>query len=237
VNQANPIQKCIDCLGTAAENDVVWNCIPVPSFGNPRGEKVKVVTIGLNPALTETRLPTLSYYRKKSRNDLSELDVADAQKWCDAYFIAAPHRYFEPLDCLLGRVNYRWSYFTGSAVHCDLVACATKSRFNKTESGARKALIGNCRTHLLRTLGGVPSSASLLLNGKTICEELPRWGSVKYDKSAELLFIDPPLAGIRGSIQIQGRSFLFRGWNIPVGKLNPAQRFDLANWLRQHCNE
>jgi len=48
------IEKCRRCIGNpSCENQVVEKCLPVAAFGNLVHKNLKVVTIGLNPALSE----------------------------------------------------------------------------------------------------------------------------------------------------------------------------------------
>jgi hypothetical protein len=240
LNGLEPIEKCVICRNTAAESDVVWNCLPVPAFGNPKSDQVKVATIGLNPALNEPRLPRLADYGKKSREELTDANVKDSAKCRENYFIECEkhwHNYFETLDSFLGRVNHLWSY-ARNVVHIDLVACATKEKFAKTNEKSREILITNCRRHFLRTLIQLPKEAMLLLDGRAVCDNLLRLGRVNFDVGPELILITPRVRvkGLCGSITINERQFKFRGWNMPVGKLNRLQRIDLAIWLRRHSS-
>jgi hypothetical protein len=229
----------------------VWSCLPVPAFGNPSGKRVKVATIGLNPALNEfqirgtwkpaeLRLPILNDYHKQTREELIETNIEKATKRRENYFTdlqRSPHGYFESLDSVLGRVNHLWSFALGSAVHFDLVACSTQKKWGDLDTESRKTLVTNCRPHFLRTLSELPSGTLLLLNGSSVCDELFRFGSVSFDVGPELILIEPQIFGRRGLITIGKRQFAFRGWNFPVNRLTQLQRLELVIWLRGHSSQ
>jgi hypothetical protein len=238
LNDPEPIEKCSACRGTLAEAEIAWNCIPIPSFGNSMSSRIKVATIGLNPAINEPRLPTLTNYRQKSRDGLTASDIKDAFNRRENYFSDLQsrwHNYFESLDSVIGRVNRFWS-FGNCVVHIDLVACATNERFGVINEEPRKTLITNCHQHFLRTLLKLPENTLLLLDGKTVCDEVLKIGQVNFDSKPELIMINPRMSGLRGSITIGEKPFRFRGWNFPVSKLTPLQKTDLANWLHDHCS-
>jgi hypothetical protein len=233
LSDERPIEKCAVCRGTAAEVAIDWNYIPVPSFGNLADSRVKVATIGLNPATNEPRLPKLTDYRKQLRERLTIRDIAGCVARREKYFnnhAKAWHSYFVSLDSFLGRVNHLWSY-ASNAVHIDLVGCPTNVGFGGIGKDSRGALIANCRLHFLRTLMQLPEGTLLFLDGRTVYEEGLSVGLVNFESGPE----EPKVAGLRGLVTIDGRQFKFRGWNMPVGKLTPLQRIDLVIWLRRHC--
>jgi hypothetical protein len=188
--------------------------------------------------LNEPRLPTLTNYNKNFRDELTDSDIKDIVSRRENYFSDPQskwHGYFESLDTVLGRVNHFWS-FGNCVVHIDLVACATKERFGKTNEQAQKSLISNCHQHFLKTLLKLPENTLLFLDGKTVCDEVLKAGRVDFDSKPELILINPRMSALRDSITIGEKSFRFRGWNLPVSKLTPLQRMDLANWLHDHCS-
>ena len=46
------IEKCVRCRGSD-NGEILWECLPVPAFGNPDKAGVKVATIAINPARSE----------------------------------------------------------------------------------------------------------------------------------------------------------------------------------------
>lgn len=181
-------------------------------------------------------MPKLADHRKKSREELTGLDVLDCGKRRENYFLNSDwHNYFSAFDSVLGRVNYLWSY-ARNVVHIDLVACVTKESFGNISENPRKALVGNCSQNFLKTLAQLSADAILLLDGRTVCDAIFDLGRVNFEIGPELILITPKMEGLRGSIEIGGKQLKFRGWNLPVSKLTPPQRIELAIWLRGHCS-
>jgi hypothetical protein len=140
------IEICHRCVGCAScDNEVVEECLPVPFFGDLSSSLLKVVTVGLNPALNEyyydgfpkarnQRLALLADYNVNERAELRTADLADAKARRDRYFTDPNrhwHAYFEKMESVINRVNPAWSFARGTAAHLDLVACATKDRWGE----------------------------------------------------------------------------------------------------------
>jgi hypothetical protein len=238
LNDRIPIEKCSICRGTAAGVAVDWNFIPIPYFGNPANAIVKVATIGLNPAANEPRLPRLGDYGKESRDSLTDDDLNSCEARREHYFTNPEetwHNYFRAFESVLGRTNHLWSY-ASNAVHIDLVACVTKVRFGLVGGVPRESLIGNCRPHFLGTLSQLPSGTVLLLDGEAVCNNVFSFGRATFDISPEAVLIKTPVVGVRGTLNIGGKQFKFRGWKrLSVSRMTALQRIDLAIWLRNHC--
>jgi len=88
--------------------------------------------------------------------------VQDERYFADADW----HNYFNSLDSLLGRINPKWSY-ARNAVHIDLVACSTSTKFGDISQYFQQTLIKNCRLHFFKTLARLPKETILFLNGQT----------------------------------------------------------------------
>ncbi|HEU0040683.1 MAG TPA: hypothetical protein VFR76_15560 [Verrucomicrobiae bacterium] len=116
MENAHAIESCSICLNDqTTANAVVGKCLPVPVFGNHHRDKIKVATIGLNPALDEfhendewkqkeQRLPILDDYGRLKRESLSAENIQDATRRRENYFTDVQrdwHSYFDALDCLL----------------------------------------------------------------------------------------------------------------------------------------
>lgn len=229
-----PIEKCNCCRATAANAAVDWDYIPVPYFGKLTGPQVKVATIGLNPARNEIRLPQLTHYRKRSRDQLSSRDVASCRARREEYFGNLDsnwHKYFVSFESLLGRVNHLWSY-ARNMVHIDLVACPTKTRFSAIDVKARETLVLNCHPHFMAALRYLPEGTTVLLDGKNVCEQFFKLDLPAFDASTKPIPLSPPIKGWKGSVKINGRALIFAGWNKAVGLLKPLERIELAIWLR-----
>ena len=249
MENAQTIERCSVCLDNPATASVVAEkCLPVPAFGNHRLDRVKVATIGLNPALNEffendewkqreQRLAILDDYGRLTRESLSAEEIQHATKRRENYFTDARrdwHSYFDSLDCLLGRVSGKWSYVYGTAVHLDLVACATTVRFGMLDDDSQEGLQANCRRHFERTLIQLPLGTLLLFNGVSVHNSIQPYCQ-KFEARDELITIFSDARkhmGCVGQVEFGSRKFEFRAWSIPVRKLTLLCRHDLAFWLR-----
>lgn len=241
------IEKCHQCVGSqACENQVVNECLPVGAFGNVLGKSVWVATIGLNPALNEfyerdyqkpksreQRLAMLHDYKLTSRADLREVDIKDAKKRSEEYFVNADreyHSYFEKLESLISRIEPRWSFVSGRVVHLDLVACPTQKRFGELSDSCRKQLIANCRVHFLEKLSNLPNKTLLLFDGASIVNEMRNLGATFDQEGGHLINLQYN-RGYIGKFKLGEKEFPFRGWSMPAGKLPLLWRYDLAAWI------
>ncbi len=248
-----PIERCTKCLqDRITKSVIVSDCLPVRAFGNHLAARVKVATIGLNPALNEfrprrgqwkskeLRLPIVADYDKRDRVGLNEDNVENARARRENYFCdprRKPNPFFGPLNDLLHDVNVTWSYEAGSAVHCDLVACATTVAWGYLNARIACKLAKNCRKHFLNTLSKLPSNTRLFLNGAFVFGELCRQGLyMKLERGPESICAEPLLIGWRGKIVLRsGKQRLFCAWNVPVSYVKPQQRKRLVSWLQRHC--
>lgn len=239
------IERCQRCVGGTFQNQVANECLPVDAFGDVAGKQVQVATIGLNPAATEfyqgnisveqnQRLSMLSDYRISSRADLKDADMADAEKKRKHYFNNPQrgwHPYFEKLESFFSRVQPAWSYVSGRVVHIDLVACATKVRWGDLSGDCQVGLMQNCREYFLATLSKLPNGTLLLLDGKTVVAEMQKLGlAVEKDGGDQRIDVTGN-TGWAGKIICKDKTFPFRGWSIPVGRMTPVIRYNLAIWV------
>ena len=241
------IEQCERCIGSSTcQKQVVNECLPVNAFGNVSEKQVKVATIGLNPALNEfrhsgiaiprnQRLPILSDYNATSRINLQTADVDDAKKRREEYFKHHErewHSFFEKMECLVGRIQPTWSYFWGSAVHVDMVACATEVRWSGLTADCQSELLTNCRGHFLATLSRLPDGTMLLFDGARVTNEMRQLG-LQYEQigGVELINIRG-MSGCLGTLKFGDKTFPFRSWSTPASKLTLPWRYDLAFWVR-----
>ena len=242
------IERCHRCVrNQACDNQVVKECLPVPFFGDIMKPHLKVVTIGLNPALTEyfadgakeksQRLPILSDYAQNTRTALSDADVVDAKSRREKYFQNVNrdwHPYFEKMESVLNRVNPAWTYVMGSAAHIDVVACATRDRWSKLTGTCQAELIKNCREHFSRTICSLPDGTVILCDGPRAMKEIGNLGFRFEMKARELINVREKSGGDHGMIGelFSGRKkFAVRGWSSQVYYLPAVWRFDLAAWI------
>ena len=241
------IEQCERCIGSVVcQKQVVNECLPVNAFGNVSEKQVEVATIGLNPALNEfrhngiaiarnQRLPILSDYNTAARIDLKAADVDDAKRRREEYFRNHDrewHSYFEKMEFLLARIRLSWSYFWGSAVHIDMVACATEVRWSGLSNGCQSELLTNCRGHFLATLSRLPDGTMLLFDGARVTAEMRHLG-LQYEQNGGVQLINMTgMSGCLGTLKCGDKAFPFRSWSIPASKLTIPWRYDLAHWVR-----
>jgi hypothetical protein len=241
------IEKCQRCIGShACQSQVVNECLPVNAFGDVSGKSVEVATIGLNPALNEffyngaakersQRLPILNDYNVTSRANLQNGDIDDAKKRRETYFKDPDrgcHPHFEKLESLVSRVQPAWSYLLGNVVHIDLVACATEVRWGDLSNNCQAELLTNCRGHFLATLSRLPNGTLLFFDGTRVVSEMKQIGLQFKQEGGEKLINIRGNRGCIGELKFGDKTFPFRGWSIPVGKLTMLWRYDLAFWIR-----
>jgi hypothetical protein len=244
------VERCHRCVGNqACGNQVVNACLPVPFFGDITKPNLKVVTIGLNPALNEyykngvaidrsQRLAILSDYTRDARTDLNDADVAEAKTRREKYFMNVNrdwHPYFEKMESVINRVNPTWTYLMGSAVHIDIVACATKERWGNLTSIVKTELINNCREHFSRAITNLPNGTIILCDGPRAWQEISNLGLQLVIQPGHLINVREATGGDHGKIGelISGeKKFPVRGWSAYVSQLTALWRFDLASWIR-----
>jgi hypothetical protein len=232
------------------DNQVVKESLPVPYFGDIANQNLKVVTIGLNPALDEfykfngdekprsQRLALLSDYKANNRKDLNVGDLDDVKKRRSEYFRDPNrdwHNYFQKMELVINRANQDWSYFSGSAMHLDIVACATKRRWSDIVPEAKALMIGNCREHFLESLAELPNGTILLFDGLRVMQEMQNLGLPIQRQPTQLMNLRSPDngdSGWLGNLTLNDKTFPFRGWSSNVSQLSMCWRLDLATWLR-----
>lgn len=240
------IEKCDRCIGSqACRGQVVAECVPIRAFGNVSSNSIQVATIGLNPALTEfsydgvakersQRLAMLSDYNATNRADLQDTDIVNLKRRRAGYFKDLNrgwHSHFEKLESLISRIQPAWSYFSGRAVHLDLVACATRVRWSRLAGNCKTALLNNCREYFLETLSRLPDGTLLLLDGTRVVSEMRQLGLLFVQEGREQRINTQGNCGCIGELMLGEKTFPFRGWSTPVGQLTLPWRYDLAFWI------
>ena len=232
--------RCMDCWDSSANAAIMWQCLPVPAFGNHNSPSVRVATVGLNPSATEfvnkfgdwkpqtERLPLVTDFGVRERDHVSVANLERAANLRATYFERPHHSFFNSLQNLLSAANEDWNYSTGTAVHLDLVACGTWRAWGKMSKRATDELVKNCHKHMKRTLTELPNETLLLLDGKTANTTLAH--NFGFGERMEEHIGNVTVW--RGSLQIEGRCFQYKGWNIPINYLPPPNRRDLGHWLR-----
>jgi hypothetical protein len=209
---------------------------------------VAVATVGLNPALNEwqekgrwrpmeRRLSILSDFNATKRGELTDSDLIGVRATRDAYFTNKPHSYFGPLESLLQCVKPTWSYHSGTAIHLDLVACATRERWGYLPTDAKVVIKANCRENVRHTLRLLPGVTILLLNGKPVLD-----GLLEAAISASVTSRNDDTREIRGASGTRGflghisagsNSLRYLGWSAPISTTSGPTALAIALWIRQ----
>jgi len=222
-----PIETCTACRGTAAEQNVLWDCLPVPCFGNPERSRVRVATVSLNPSSfefvdgagkprpKEDRLPMVGDFGT-NRAGLPPAALREARRIRDSYFANKPHGWFTPMQMVLREMNPGWSYAEGTAVQIDVVACATNPSYGKITSAAvRRTLEENCRPFLAHSVGHLTNGTWLIINGSGAFEALRQAVTVLPNADYEIsLKGNPALRIFVGQVQANGKALPYFGWSL-----------------------
>jgi len=236
------VEQCMDCFDSSANACVMWQAIPVPWFG--RIDTARVATVGLNPSWTEFVTKELVWRNVGERLPLvmdagvekrSEITGAHAHQMAEArknYFKPGerePHPWFNALQGVMNAAQMNCTYAAGTAVHLDVVACATWREWGKLDGTAKASLVTKCFSKFTETLKKLPLTARLLLDGRTVFETVTtRCNGVV--ESTKVVGENPGLEVWRGKLsgEFGGREFL--GWSNPVNRQNNQQ--PLVAWLR-----
>jgi hypothetical protein len=240
-------ERCTICLADAHAGVIEPECIAVPWFG-ALTDRVAVATVGLNPALNEwqrggkwrpveQRLSILGDFGVTNRGALTDGHLAEVQTRRAAYFRNRPHPYFAPLESLLMCVNSAWSYREGTAIHFDLVACATGQQWGRLPTGVKAVIKANCREHLRQTLRLLPAETILLLNGESVRDGLLETaisaGVTTRDDNIREIPGASGTAGFAGHVSVNGSSLPYFGWSTPISKTADSTALAIALWIRQ----
>jgi hypothetical protein len=184
----------------------------------------------------EDRLQLVQDFGARDRAALEAADVESANKLRVNYFKRAPNPWFESLTKLLRATHSDWAYTTGTAVHVDLVACATWRAWGDVSQNARGELVRNCHRHLIRTLGELPSDTVLLFDGKTAYKEVVGEEVGILQNLGRFQDRDGESVDVRfqsGNVTIGDRSHKFVAWNYPANRLSSDARVSVASAARE----
>jgi hypothetical protein len=126
------VYACDACIHAPSVDEVLKEAVPVPSFGDPT--KAEVLTIGINPSVTEfyhvtknhqiasakhpdARLPMVRDYGVASRLDLNVTQIGDIRSKQESYFQRPkPHPWFSNWRALLETVSASWSGYASKVL-------------------------------------------------------------------------------------------------------------------------
>jgi hypothetical protein len=220
----NAIERCTLCRGTAAAENVLWDCLPVPYFGKLDPLRVRVVAVSLNPSSLEfydanasakpvaVRLPMLADFNVRDRELLLPGSLQSIAQVRANYFSNAPHAWFTPMQIMLQAMDRGWSYYDGTAAQVDVIACATTPAFGEISPAAKEVMVRNCRPHLQHTVSHFRNGTVIIINGRSAFEAFgaavkltPNEFSARLPSSKVTIFT--------GTAQLSEKQFRYFGWS------------------------
>jgi hypothetical protein len=221
---------------------IVPGSTPVVSFGNPI--KSTVVTLGINPSYEEfqdSNKQTLGFGQKRLTDhetlmgDYSEgLSYEQALQvllGCYQYFERSPYQWFSEIEKVVLK-PFHFSYQSGSAAHLDIIQWATDPVWSKIESkqDCQEMLDGDA--DFLRFQLGAYEFKYVLMNGKTVIEQVQSLGIVDLREAGTISFGNGEARSKLWSGQVGNKTFL--GWNLNIQRHETTERnkTELTDWLR-----
>jgi hypothetical protein len=173
--------------------------------------------------------------RAQNRREISDVQGRQVAEKRSNYFTKngrEPHPWFKVLQGVMSAAGMNWSYANATAVHVDVVACATWREWGRLHPEAKEVLITNCFSKFTDTLCKLRSSAWLLLDGRTVFETVrQRCGAVLSVETE--VGENPRLEVWRGHLSSAFGKREFLGWSNPVSKQKNQQ--PLVAWLRRQA--
>jgi len=239
------IEHCVDCKQGALEKCVMWRALPVPAFGMVESNRVKVATIGLNPVSSEfvdersewknkeERLPVVMDYGLESRGELN----GDARSYALAkrrmYFLESKREslpWFGKMQGVMSALRQGWFYNKGTAVHVDLVACATWQSWGDLSPSNQQSLMKQCLPKFKATLDELHYRVVVLLDGRTASEWVMKQCGAESVVEQQLEASEK-LTVWKGMVGTGNGLHRFYGWSTPVNRIRNA--IGLVRWLQQ----
>ncbi len=182
----------LDTPRLKATKIIPWSS-PIPAFGDLA--KSVVATLGLNPSNREfvddagkeldgpfRRLHTLTSLRLARWSDATPEHLEMIHGSCRNYFSCNPYNgWFRSLDHILSGASCSYYGVEANACHLDLIPYATTRKWTELTTSQRSSLLtltADVLGHLLRD----SSVRLLLLNGRTVVENLQRIAKVTFDR-------------------------------------------------------
>ena len=198
----------VERLGTrhATTTRVIpWSC-PVPAFGDIR--QSLVATLGLNPSNREfvddvgmeldgprRRLHTLNSLELNRWSDATTDHLEQIDTACRDYFLRNPYNgWFCSLDAILLGAGCTYYGERANACHLDLIPYATECKWAELSARERSSLMAFAGDALAYLLRDAPIRL-LLLNGRTVVENLQNIAGVTFDRAEMRNWTLPRLRG------------------------------------------
>lgn len=184
----------LDDLVHSETNVIPWGS-PVPSFGDL--SRSRVATLGLNPSNREfvdvegneldgefRRFHTLTSLGLTRWSDVKARHIRLIADFCHSYFSRNPYdEWFRELDQIISGTSASYYHASAQACHLDLIPYATACKWTELTVQQRSsllALVGDTLGLLLRD----SSVRLLVLNGKTVVENLKKIAGIGLEKEA-----------------------------------------------------
>lgn len=252
----------LDDLVRSETNVIPWGS-PVPSFGDL--SRSSIATLGLNPSNREfvdvegneldgdfRRFHTLTSLGLTRWSDVNARHIRLIADFCRSYFFRNPYdEWFRELDQIISGTTASYYHAPAQACHLDLIPYATACKWTELTVHQRSsllALVGDTLGLLLRD----SPVRLLVLNGKTVVENLQKIAGIGLEKEAMSDWTLPRRSGAgvmgyayRGVVrELAGvrlaREVMVLGFNHNIqSSFGVTKRVKLAirNWIAQAAAE
>lgn len=177
---------------TIGELGVMHWASPILAFGNPLLSKI--ATLGLNPSdkefiddngneLTNSnrRFQTLKSVGISKWDEVNEEQIKLIEDQCNEYFIRKPYDgWFKRLDFLISGTSLSYYFPSMEACHLDLVPYATSIKWGNLSTSQKTRLLNNYGDFLGRIIKMSENLTVLVLNGKTVIDNLQKISDVSF---------------------------------------------------------
>jgi hypothetical protein len=150
-------------------------------------------------------------FNQHERDGLHDLHIGRTKRKRDNYFTNRPHKWFAPMQCFLSLISLGWSYAGSTAIHIDIVACATKPSWRDLGYDAQQRLARNCRPSFMDTLSKLRGGTWLLVDGNAAFKALRQVAKVVQRDTHSS---KPGVSIHHGDAQIENRTLRHVGWDL-----------------------
>jgi len=233
------------------DHHIVLGSTPVTSFGNPHTSRV--ATLGINPSsrefldaagqLLREDEKRLVDFQTLGKTDLSSLTQSQAEKvisGCHNYFKTGNHypNWFNAMEeFALAPMGATYFGDLADACHLDLVQWATDPVWDQIPDPAiKEELLKSDQDFLLHQLTHYKFER-LLLNGRTVIENFDKLNLCTLQEFAQVSFGNGDRKSKVYLGKFESTEVIAWGLNIPAKESTPANRAELAQWLREYCRK
>lgn len=226
---------------------IVYGSTPVVSFGNPI--KASVVTLGINPSHEEfqdSNKQILPFGKKRlvdhetlignSRDGITYEHAQEILQGCYRYFDINPYEWFAEIERVVLK-PFLCDYKGGSAAHLDIIQWATDPVWSKIENKQDCQKMLDDDSDFLRFQLGAYDFKYVLMNGKTVVEQVKSLHLVDLQEVGTVSFGNGDARSKVWRGEADGKIFL--GWNFNIQRHETTERNkeDLTNWLKTQITD